>query len=105
VELARLTSARLLLIDTYDKAAGTLLDLLAMESLGEIAAYAAKRRVQLALAGSLDERAIPQALALGPAYLGVRGAACRGGRDATIDLARVKSLAALVRASANKAAS
>jgi uncharacterized protein (UPF0264 family) len=61
--------------------------------------------VQLALAGSLDERAIPQTLALGPAYLGVRGAACHGGRDATIELARVKSLAAVVHAPAKKAAS
>jgi hypothetical protein len=64
----------------------------------------------LALAGSLDAPAIEQVLKLAPlepapAYLGVRGAACVGGRDGTIDFSHVKSLAQIVRGGRWKAAS
>jgi len=103
--LAQHSAARLLLIDTHDKRSGGLLDYLPIESLRQIARDAKQANVQLALAGSLDEAAIGALLELAPAYIGVRGAACTGGRDGAIDLAHVKSLTALIRTKRQKAAS
>jgi uncharacterized protein (UPF0264 family) len=103
--LAQHSAARLLLIDTHDKRRGGLLDHLQMASLRLIAHDAKQAGVELALAGSLDETAIDALLQLAPAYIGVRGAACEGCRDGAIDLARVKSLAALIRSKRQKAAS
>jgi (5-formylfuran-3-yl)methyl phosphate synthase len=94
--LAAQSPARLLLVDTYDKAGGNLLDVLSRETLCELLADARRSRVHVALAGSLDAAAIAELLPLAPAYVGVRGAACRGGRRGAIETARVKSLAQLV---------
>jgi uncharacterized protein (UPF0264 family) len=103
--LAASLPAKLLLIDTFDKSNGRLMDHLSREALGEIVAVAAERDVELALAGSLREDDIAMLLELAPAYIGVRGAACDGGRDGAIDLARVKSLAAIVRGEKKNGAS
>ena len=103
--LAQESAARMVLIDTFDKRAGGLLDVLPLEKLRAIAGQAAKRGVQLALAGSLVAESIEQVLELAPAYVGVRGAACVGGRDGAIDLGRVKSLVQVVRGARRKAAS
>jgi len=94
--LAAKASVRLLLIDTHNKNRGRLLDHLSRSALAEITNQASDHDVQLALAGSLREDDLSLLLELAPAYLGVRGAACRGGRDGLIDLSRVKSLAAIV---------
>jgi uncharacterized protein (UPF0264 family) len=102
--LAGESPAKLLLVDTHEKSRGGLLDHLHWESLRELMASAAAADVRVALAGSLDADAIQRLLALGPAYVGVRGAACRGGRDGTVEESLVKSLASLVRGSARKAA-
>jgi uncharacterized protein (UPF0264 family) len=113
VEILRLaegSAARMMLIDTFDKSAGGLLDVLPLENLRGIARQAAQRGVRLALAGSLVAAAIERVLELSflepaPAYVGVRGAACLGGRDGAIDLGRVKSLAQVVRGERRKRAS
>lgn len=97
LEFAAGINIKLLLMDTYDKSKGRLTEHFSRAALAEIVALAAERGVQLALAGSLQRDDIAKLLPLRPAYVGVRGAACRGGRDGTIDLARVKSLAAIVR--------
>lgn len=88
--------ARLLLVDTHDKAAGNLLAAMSCEALLDMIAFARQLRVRLALAGSLDAASIRALLPHAPEYVGVRGAACRGGRDGTIEIARVKTLAQLV---------
>jgi uncharacterized protein (UPF0264 family) len=103
--LAEASAARMMLIDTYDKSAGGLLDVLPLNELRGIARQAAKLRVRLSLAGSLGAAAIERVLELAPAYVGVRGAACVGGRDGAIELGRVKSLAQIVRGARSKAAS
>jgi hypothetical protein len=95
--LAATLPAKLLLIDTFDKSRGRLREHLPREALDEVVARAAECDVELALAGSLCEEDIAMLLEAEPAYFGVRGAACRGGRDGLIDLARVKSLAGIVR--------
>jgi uncharacterized protein (UPF0264 family) len=94
--LAQRSPARLLLIDTFDKSSGSLLDVLSWEALREVARDARQAGVRLALAGSLTSATIARAVKLSPAYVGVRGAACAGGRGGTIELARVKSLARLL---------
>jgi uncharacterized protein (UPF0264 family) len=94
--LAEFSPARLMLIDTYDKSAGALLAQWSLESVKELAGEAAERGIGLALAGSLNVAMIEQLLPLAPAYIGVRGAACVGGRDGPIEFARVKSLARLI---------
>jgi uncharacterized protein (UPF0264 family) len=95
--LAATLPAKLLLIDTFDKSNGRLTEHLARAALAEVAVMAEECGVELALAGSLRPDDIAMLLKLAPAYIGVRGAACSGGRDGTIDLARVKCLAAIVR--------
>jgi uncharacterized protein (UPF0264 family) len=105
LRLAAAAPARLLLIDTHDKTNGRLLDHLPFASLARIVDHAREIGVAPALAGSLSEQDLLKLLELSPAYLGVRGAACRGGRDGRIDLARVKSLASIVHGKNKKEAS
>jgi (5-formylfuran-3-yl)methyl phosphate synthase len=102
--LAAQSPAKLLLVDTHDKTRGGLLAHFSFESLAELVQTARGARVRVVLAGSLDAAAIGSLLPLAPAYIGVRGAACRGGREGTLDEVLVKSLASLVHGSARKAA-
>jgi (5-formylfuran-3-yl)methyl phosphate synthase len=97
LSLADQLPARMLLIDTHDKCGATLFDYLPWQELAEFAAAARDGNVRLVLAGSLRLADIERLLELEPAYIGVRGAACKGGRAGAIDPARVKSLAAVVR--------
>jgi uncharacterized protein (UPF0264 family) len=96
--LAAHSPARLLLVDTFDKAQGGLLDHLGLDSLHKLGELAHGQAIRLVLAGSLDRAAIGALLPLRPAWIGVRGAACRGGREGKVDPALVKSLAAFVHA-------
>jgi len=105
IALTRASQSGLLVIDTFRKNRGNLLDLVAVQTLQDLSHAAADHEVRLVLAGSLDEYAIEMLLPLEPAYIGVRTAACADGRDGTIDLGRVKSLARLVHRERQKAAS
>ena len=96
LKLAAQSPAQLLLIDTFEKNGRTLLDVLTFEALEAIARQAAECGVRLVLAGSLTAATIERLRSLEPAYFGVRGAACRGGRGGKIDAALVKSLAEIV---------
>jgi uncharacterized protein (UPF0264 family) len=104
IALAVQSPARLALIDTYEKGGGGLLRHLPVDSLRELVDFAGQARVRLALAGSLDEAAVARLLPLAPALIGVRAAACRGGREGAVDISLVKSLAALVHSRGKKAA-
>lgn len=104
ISLAGTSQSPLLVIDTFQKDGTNLLDHVDVETLQNLIA-AAHDHVRLVLAGSLTEQAIEKLLPLQPAYIGVRGAVCMGGRDGAVDLARVKSLARLVRHERQKAAS
>lgn len=105
ISLAAESRSALLVIDTFQKKGANLLDLVSLTELQRLSIAAAQDGVRLVLAGSLNEGAIERLLPLQPAYIGVRTAACTGGRDGTIDLGRVKSLAQLVRGARQKAAS
>jgi len=88
-----------LLLDTFDKSAGRLLDHVSIDELAALSTQAAGHNLRLVLAGSLDENAIRRLAPLRPAYFAVRGAACAGSRTQAIDLARVKRLVEVVRTS------
>jgi hypothetical protein len=94
--LASLSPGGLLLVDTYDKSGGGLLDCLSVVAVKEFISAAHRASIRVAVAGSLDAETIARLLPLAPDYIGVRGAACRSGRDGAIDLARVKYLAQVV---------
>src|SRR5205085_10571757 len=65
--LAEQSPARLLLVDTWDKSSGSLLDGLSWQSLREIARHTAEAGVRLVVAGSLDQQAIMKVQKLTPA--------------------------------------
>jgi uncharacterized protein (UPF0264 family) len=69
------------LIDTWNKDGGTLLDWLECDYLEFLSQYSRKAGVKLALAGSLTAKEIEQLRGLAPDWFAVRGAACRGGRE------------------------
>jgi uncharacterized protein (UPF0264 family) len=80
---------RAVLIDTFEKSAGNLLSHWPMDELSAFVAEIRRRAMLAVLAGSLDEDAIGRVLSLGPDYIAVRGAACRGGRGGPVDFQRV----------------
>tara|TARA_R110000868_G_scaffold408411_1_gene691570 strand:- start:43591 stop:44367 length:777 start_codon:yes stop_codon:yes gene_type:complete len=67
-----------LLIDTFSKQNGRLLDLLSPETLGEIIELARARQLKIALAGSLRIQDLEILSDLAPDIIGIRGAACLG---------------------------
>jgi uncharacterized protein (UPF0264 family) len=69
-----------LMIDTFAKAGKTLLDWLSLEELLSIAYRCNVAGVRLALAGSLAARDIKALRSIPVEWIGVRGAACTGGR-------------------------
>lgn len=73
------------LIDTFHKRDGGLLDHLSLGELGALAAEIAARGLWLALAGSLDLTSLAQVLPMRPRYVAVRGAVCKAGRTETLD--------------------
>lgn len=94
---ARAVGCRGVLIDTFDKSAGSLLDHWTTAALADFLGEIRAAGLFSVLAGSLSCETIPRVLALAPRYIGVRGAACRGPRWSPIDGARVRRLARLVR--------
>jgi uncharacterized protein (UPF0264 family) len=65
------------MLDTADKRGGTLRDHLDLERLGAFVARARESGLLTGLAGSLREGDVAPLAALGPHYLGFRGALCR----------------------------
>lgn len=83
---------RWLVIDTWDKAGGSSLDLLGAEALREVIDRARSGGARVVLAGSLRAETLAEAAAVGADVVGVRGAACRGGREGVIDTRLVAEL-------------
>lgn len=88
-DVARLAAAGLrgAMLDTAEKQSGSLRTLLAESALREFVTAARGARLLTGLAGSLALEDIPPLLALGPDYLGFRGALC-------VDRAREGALSA-----------
>ncbi len=88
------------LFDTYDKSGGNLFAYLPTDQLERLVAMIRDAGLQVVLGGSLAGQAVTTACQLAPDYIAVRGAACRGTRNGPVDLERVRSLTALLHASA-----
>jgi (5-formylfuran-3-yl)methyl phosphate synthase len=98
LEIAAAAGARGVLLDTAFKDRGSLFDLLDVARVAQWLAAARAAGLFTALAGSLGESGLRTARALGADIVGVRGAACDGGRTGRVSVARVAALSALVAA-------
>ncbi len=86
------------LMDTADKEGPGLLDHVRPEELGRWVARAHDAGLLVALAGRLAPADLGRVRGLGADLVGVRGAACAGGREGRVERARVAALAELARA-------
>jgi uncharacterized protein (UPF0264 family) len=80
------------LIDTHDKSGGTLLDHLSVAAMTTLTRRCQSAGIPVALAGSLGLEEIERLRAANPDWYAVRGAACDGGREGTIDSRLVRRL-------------
>ncbi|MBA3521766.1 MAG: hypothetical protein H0T90_04595 [Gemmatimonadales bacterium] len=94
--LAAEAGAAGVLLDTAVKDGRGLLDWLSVSALGRWIGEARGAGLLAALAGSLTMEVIPLVASLHPDIIGVRGAACDGGREGTISPLRVRRLKARV---------
>jgi len=77
---ARWAGCDVLLVDTYHKHQGHLLDHLRPSDLGRVAAAARRHGLRLALAGSITKETLGRVLGVQPDWVAVRGAVCAGSR-------------------------
>ena len=96
--MAERLQCKALLIDTYGKDCGGLLDFMSVGELHDLVGQAQDGGLLAVVAGSLDRVSISRVLDVGPDYVAVRGAACRGGRQGRLDLQRVRGLAGTLHA-------
>ncbi len=85
-----------LLIDTFDKRGAGLFGVVSPETLQGWSALASSAGITLAVAGRLSPDDVAAASRLGADVVGVRTAACDGGRDGQISHQRVRFLATLI---------
>jgi uncharacterized protein (UPF0264 family) len=93
---AAMVGARAVLIDTFDKSGPGLFERIDAEVIRQWVHQADANGLTLALAGKLTEADVVSAMRLGADVVGVRSAACDGGRLGRIDPARVRALGRLV---------
>lgn len=97
LEWAAETECAAVLVDTFDKSAGSLVDAWSHEEIARFIGRVQSSGKLCVLAGGLSLAAIERLLPLGADYIAVRGAACRAGqRGGTLDPARLDRLVALV---------
>jgi uncharacterized protein (UPF0264 family) len=98
VDVAAQAGARGVLLDTACKMGGGVLALMTSEAIARWVRAVHEASLIAALAGKLTVRDVPVIRALGADVIGVRGAACDGGREGRVSVRRVRALAAAVRA-------
>jgi uncharacterized protein (UPF0264 family) len=86
------------MLDTAGKRTGTLRDHAGDAELAEFVRRARASGLMCGLAGSLRVEDIPALVALGPDYLGFRGALCASGRTGALDRQRVRAVCRAVQA-------
>jgi len=89
-------ASRGVLLDTWKKDGGDLFDWLSPVELRTWLERSRHQGLLTALAGSLAGPSVRDAARLGPDILGVRGAACDGGRRGVVTEGRVRELAAAI---------
>lgn len=92
--MAAVTGARGVLLDTWDKDGGDLFHHLAEPALRAWIGQARAAGLLVALAGSLSIEGVRAVAELPADIVGVRGAACTGGREGAVSEARVAELKA-----------
>ena len=99
LEAAHAVACPVLLIDTFDKSAGSLLELMELSELRKLCDATHRAGMKIALAGRLDCVQFPALAEARPDILGVRGAACIGGRrSAAVSAEAVRTLKQTLRA-------
>jgi len=86
-----------ILLDTFRKIGGNLLNWYPTDALARWIGDGRESGLLTAIAGGLGTREVAGVSALEPDVLGVRGAACDGGRTGAVNSARVAQLRALLR--------
>lgn len=94
LEAAISLKAGWMVIDTWNKHGPTSLERCGADSLTRLIDRARASQVAIVLAGGLSRAGVPAARACRPSLIGVRGAACDGGRTGAISVGRVQSLVA-----------
>ncbi len=97
IELASEAGARGVLLDTWRKDGRDLFSFMAEPTVRAWAMGARARGLLVAAAGSLSAAGVERAARLPVDVVGVRGAACLGGRNGQVDEALVRTLAAAIR--------
>ncbi len=92
LEFASANDVQTILLDTHDKSAGPLLEVVSLVWLRQFCSRAHELKRHLALAGSLRPSDLPLLLPLQPAIIAVRTAACEGGRSGNVSARRVHEL-------------
>jgi uncharacterized protein (UPF0264 family) len=87
-----------LMVDTADKLAGSLFDVLSNAELQRFVASVRASGAMVGLAGALRRPQLAALRALGPDFAGFRSAVCAGDRSGQLDPERLRDLAAALRA-------
>lgn len=96
IDTASRAGAHGVLLDTACKAGGGLLELMSASAIGRWVESAHDAALTVALAGKLQRDDLPTVATLGADIVGVRGAACDGGREGRVTLDRVRALADII---------
>lgn len=84
------------MLDTADKASGSLLRVLKFDRIKEFLVSAKANGLAAGLAGSLGAEHVSVLVPLGPDILGFRGAICNDGRQSTLVASRVAGISAMI---------
>jgi uncharacterized protein (UPF0264 family) len=82
-----------LMLDTADKAVGSLFDVIAPDALQRFVAAVRRTGKLVGVAGALRLQHLPSLLELAPDFAGFRSAVCAGDRASALDLQRLQALA------------
>ena len=93
-----------LMVDTADKTAGSVFDVLRIDALLRFIGQARASGALAGMAGALRLAHVPAVRALAPDFAGFRSAVCAGDRRGVLDLALLRELAEAMHASAHEAA-
>jgi uncharacterized protein (UPF0264 family) len=93
LDVARSVCCDALLIDTFDKGSGNLLELMELAELRRLSESVHQAGLMIALAGGLRRAQFPDLVTVRPDIVGVRGSACAGGlRTAPVSAKAVRAL-------------
>lgn len=97
VQWAAASASPAVLVDTFDKRGGTLLDHWSPQQLASFVREAHRRGQLAVVAGSLTAESLAAVAAARPDIVAVRGAACAAGRNGPVSAFRVRQLKELMR--------